>query len=1196
MPPQTPNQLDPNVVNLAKALRYVESGGNFTARGQSGEFGAYQFTAPTWNAWSNEVLGRPVPLEQATPEEQNQVAYTKLKQWKDQGFNVGQVASMWNAGEGRPDAYIEGNAGVNDQGVAFDTAAYARKVAEAYQGIKMGSLNAAPYANANLNGEAPAETAALPTYGAFFPYQEGDNGLVAGFKALGNTPSSVYGFGAGIVNMLLNPLETLQGIGNAATGGFQKLTGDEDPTDQASMTFDALMEALKQRYGGLDELTNTAVNDPFGFGTDVAGILGGGAALVGRGSQAANVASKVAQTVTKPVESVVSKATGSAANLLGKTDPAVVAAANRAGVELPVSAYTGNAVVRALDTIGSTGLGSARATARVEAAVDKLDELARSITASTGGIDDLGAAGERIAKGLQEFEAGFRKTTNKLYDEIREEVGDVAAQTSRSVRLIDEIIADKASIGDAANLKYFQDRRAVLTGGKVPDDIEIVPLNAKGKPVKKGAKPAKQNYPPPTFDTLRRLRTKLGEMIDKGFDDPFVRSNTAELKRLYGALSQDIRQTVRMTGDRNLLRAYDRANQAYIAGRREISSQFGRTIRRLAANGQYSKIADSLVKPSTAVEDIPRIMAVVGEEASKDIRSAFISKVFRAARNPEGEFMPQGINRQLKNYGEDKVKAILLPEQMQALEDMGTLTKALGDALKQSQGSQTAFLGRTLVELGALGKGAYDLMTGNLIGGLQLIGGVIGAEAASMFIASKTGQQLLRLAIDNGTTKFAQIGAATTPEEGAPALAAADAAAPPAVAQVLAESPRQYTVETFPRAKGLSEADQAVEAAAIEKYVNNREALVQEYLEKNGNVVNNDLAKRQFADVGYKGTNSRAIQDVAGELSDDAFEYLLKTAPQGQVIFTAGGSGAGKSTVISAALEAIPDVAAIVDGNLSKLASARRRIEQVRAAGKEPGVLYVFRKPSEAWEGVVGRMLNNPDELGRGVPLEVFDENTRGALNVARTLYHEGVPVRLFENKKTGAGEVDISKLDRLKIPKNVAADAAAQTQRKFEKGLINQEQRDSLVGGTVFDAPLRSIVDEINSGGITYNLPGKKSLGGTEAYAVSPFPNRSLVRDVRAEGPLTLKTLARYIQENADLLAKKDFALGGWYDTDSGKIYLDVSIVTPDKARAITIGKKLNQKAAFDLSKFEEIPTGGDGTPVPGMDDSKVLAILEES
>lgn len=132
-------QLDQDVVNLTKAIRQVESSKNPTARGASGEFGYYQFMPGTWAETTRKYKGAPVPVEQATPELQNEMAYRQVKEWKDAGYNPGQIASMWNAGPGKPNAYKEGWRGTNDQGVQYDTPAYAEKVAKEYQALKTGT-------------------------------------------------------------------------------------------------------------------------------------------------------------------------------------------------------------------------------------------------------------------------------------------------------------------------------------------------------------------------------------------------------------------------------------------------------------------------------------------------------------------------------------------------------------------------------------------------------------------------------------------------------------------------------------------------------------------------------------------------------------------------------------------------------------------------------------------------------------------------------------------------------------------------------------------------------------------------------------------------------------------------------------------------------------------------------------------------
>ena len=93
-----PTGNDIEAENLAKAIRQRESGGDFNAVGDAGTSkGGYQFQAGTWKQYAKEVLGD--ENAQMTPENQNAVAYGKIKGWKDKGKNAAEIAAMWNAGE-----------------------------------------------------------------------------------------------------------------------------------------------------------------------------------------------------------------------------------------------------------------------------------------------------------------------------------------------------------------------------------------------------------------------------------------------------------------------------------------------------------------------------------------------------------------------------------------------------------------------------------------------------------------------------------------------------------------------------------------------------------------------------------------------------------------------------------------------------------------------------------------------------------------------------------------------------------------------------------------------------------------------------------------------------------------------------------------------------------------------------------------
>lgn len=151
-----PSQLDQQALNLAKAIRRAETGTStdpYNAKGASGESGAYQFMPDTWKQWSKQYLGKEdAPL---SIENQNRVAYSRIKELKDQGLNPAQIASMWNSG--KAEAYKEGFRGTNSQGVQYDVPAYVQKVSQYYNETKMGG-QATPIGNTQTVTTVPRET------------------------------------------------------------------------------------------------------------------------------------------------------------------------------------------------------------------------------------------------------------------------------------------------------------------------------------------------------------------------------------------------------------------------------------------------------------------------------------------------------------------------------------------------------------------------------------------------------------------------------------------------------------------------------------------------------------------------------------------------------------------------------------------------------------------------------------------------------------------------------------------------------------------------------------------------------------------------------------------------------------------------------------------------------------------------------
>jgi hypothetical protein len=130
-----------------------------------------------------------------TPSNQNAVAYTVLKSWKDQGLNPAQIAAKWNSGS---ETGWENKVGVNKYGVKYDVPKYVKSVTDAYQTIKGGGDVQADPAN-------PSSTAA----------PQNQQGILS---KIGQGASNIIGAaGEGLIGLAAAPVQALrEPIANAA--------------------------------------------------------------------------------------------------------------------------------------------------------------------------------------------------------------------------------------------------------------------------------------------------------------------------------------------------------------------------------------------------------------------------------------------------------------------------------------------------------------------------------------------------------------------------------------------------------------------------------------------------------------------------------------------------------------------------------------------------------------------------------------------------------------------------------------------------------------------------------------------------------------------------------------------------------------------------------------------------------------------
>jgi hypothetical protein len=154
-----------------------------------------------------------------------------------------------------------------------------------------------------------------------------------------------------------------------------------------------------------------------------------------------------------------------------------------------------------------------------------------------------------------------------------------------------------------------------------------------------------------------------------------------------------------------------------------------------------------------------------------------------------------------------------------------------------------------------------------------------------------------------------------------------------------------------------------------------------------GQILNTDAARELSLEYQADRTRAAEVHEASSAFINRLYaEKLSKPAAKGvnpRVLFTAGGTGAGKSTGL-ALMPGLADSAEIVyDGTMSKLKSAVTRIDQALAAGRDVDYMYVYRDPAEA---LVNGALPRAMRSGRTAPLSVLYESHTGARQVVETL------------------------------------------------------------------------------------------------------------------------------------------------------------------------------------------------------------------
>ena len=175
-----------------------------------------------------------------------------------------------------------------------------------------------------------------------------------------------------------------------------------------------------------------------------------------------------------------------------------------------------------------------------------------------------------------------------------------------------------------------------------------------------------------------------------------------------------------------------------------------------------------------------------------------------------------------------------------------------------------------------------------------------------------------------------------------------------------------------------------IEAAYFDRLSNDYTGLAAEYAQlpstDGGRILNTDDAREMSPEYRMDRTRSADVHEPSSAFVKQMYaEKLSQDTPPGRdnlVLFTAGGTGAGKTTGLQEAAKVsdnIKNAEIVYDTNMNTFDSADKKIQQALKAGRNVGIVYTYRDPVEAMEnGALKRASRMEAEMGTGrtVPID----------------------------------------------------------------------------------------------------------------------------------------------------------------------------------------------------------------------------------
>lgn len=334
------------------------------------------------------------------------------------------------------------------------------------------------------------------------------------------------------------------------------------------------------------------------------------------------------------------------------------------------------------------------------------EQMRAAVGRMTRDVDEVDA-GVVIQKGIKNYVGGrFKKVSNQLAKRLDQSIPpDTPIGMANTRNLLDEIEASKGAFKDSLGVPALKTMRREL------DEAEAAGL---------------------TFESVRKAKTAIGHRLmsfDLVSDIP-----RADLKRLYGALNEDIKAAAVAAGPKaeaNL----KRLNRYWGKGIERVDNFLEPLSKKVAAEDSYKALFKSVKDSPTRIKNLSKSLKPAEREVVLDAMLRKMGEPTPGIRSPEYTFSPETFLTNLnkidqKNF--DMLARGTKYQDLKSLEDLKLIAGRLREVDKVLKNpSQTAETLVPLLTAGGLGGSAafgLDVTASALAGVGTMVGGSYGVS------------------------------------------------------------------------------------------------------------------------------------------------------------------------------------------------------------------------------------------------------------------------------------------------------------------------------------------------------------------------------------------------------------------------------------------------------------------------------------